>query len=180
MHLAEEYLSSYLDKNNKFLYHYGKRIHKVREIASLTKMITAMTAIDFLAKFDYDYTRVTYKVRKSSTMIGGTTAQLEIDEVYSFDELLFGLMLASGNDATIAISEIIGLLQNLKMRNRSIDPTKDDWYDPYLANNNKSYAYLFITMMNEKCQRLGLLDTKVFNSHGNDAYDQLKNVSTCN
>ena len=35
-------------------------------------------------------------------------------------------------------------------------------------------------MMNEKCQKLGLLDTKMFNSHGNDAYDQLKNVSTCN
>lgn len=34
--------------------------------------------------------------------------------------------------------------------------------------------------MNEKCQKLGLLDTHMYNSHGNDAYDQLKNVSTCN
>lgn len=33
--------------------------------------------------------------------------------------------------------------------------------------------------MNEKCQRMGLLDTHLYNSHGNDAYDHVKNVSTC-
>lgn len=35
-------------------------------------------------------------------------------------------------------------------------------------------------MMNERCHKLGTLDTRFFNSHGNDAYDQLKNISTCN
>ena len=60
------------------MYYYGKRIHKVREIASLTKMITAMAAIDFLSKHSYDPEKVTYKIRKPSTMIGGTTAQLQI------------------------------------------------------------------------------------------------------
>lgn len=89
-------------------------------------------------------------------------------------------MLPSGNDAAIALSEAIGLLQNIKMRNRSVDPLQERWYDAYLANNTKSFAYLFINMMGERCQRLGLLDTRIFNSHGNDAYDQLKNVSTCN
>jgi D-alanyl-D-alanine carboxypeptidase len=34
--------------------------------------------------------------------------------------------------------------------------------------------------MNEKCVKIGLLDTKMYNSHGNDAFNQLKNVSTCN
>ena len=37
-------------KTNRYAYYYGKRIHKVREIASLTKMVTAMAAMDFLAK----------------------------------------------------------------------------------------------------------------------------------
>lgn len=32
-------------KRGKYMHYYGKRIHKVREIASLTKMITALTAI---------------------------------------------------------------------------------------------------------------------------------------
>ncbi len=29
-------------------------------------------------------------------------------------------------------------------------------------------------------QRLGTIDTRLYNSHGNDAFDQLKNISTCN
>jgi hypothetical protein len=27
---------------------------------------------------------------------------------------------------------------------------------------------------------MGLINTKIYNSHGNDAYDQYRNVSTCN
>jgi len=63
-------------KNNKFLHHYGKRIHKVREIASLTKMITAMTVIDFVNKNQLNLAKIKYKIKKTSTLIGGTSANL--------------------------------------------------------------------------------------------------------
>ena len=87
------------------------------------------------------------------------------------------MLLPSGNDAAIAVSEAIGLLCFLKGRGKQIDPYAPDWYSKY---QTKNYAYLFIGLMNEKCHKVGTLDTKLFNSHGNDAYDQLKNVSTCN
>lgn len=87
------------------------------------------------------------------------------------------MMLPSGNDAAIAISEAIGLIINLKSRNKFVDPHKEGWYENY---NNKNYSYLFIQAMNDKVQKLGSVDTKIYNSHGNDAYDQLKNISTCN
>lgn len=64
--------------NNKFMHYYGKRIHKVREVASLTKIVTSMTTIDYLSKYDLDPSRVTYQIRKPSVMIGGTTAGLQI------------------------------------------------------------------------------------------------------
>ena len=86
------------------------------------------------------------------------------------------MMLPSGNDAAIAVSEAIGILVFVKGRGKNINPETPDWYKPY----NKSYSYLFIGMMNERCQKTGTIDTKFFNSHGNDAYDQLKNISTCN
>lgn len=60
------------------MHFYGKRIHIVREIASLTKMITSMTVIDFLSKYGYDPEKVTFVVRKCPTLIGGTTAFLNI------------------------------------------------------------------------------------------------------
>lgn len=65
-----------IGKNNRFIHHYGKRVHKIREIASLTKMITSMTTIDFLNKYNYDPDKITYSIRKPSAMIGGTSAKL--------------------------------------------------------------------------------------------------------
>lgn len=44
------------------------------------------------------------------------------------EQLLYGMMLPSGNDAAIAISEAIGLIINLKNKNKVFDPHKDDWY----------------------------------------------------
>jgi len=65
----------------------------------------------------------------------------------------------------------------LKGRNRQVNPLTNDWYVPYIGKN---FAFCFISMMNEKCNRIGTVDTKMFNCHGNDAYEQLKNISTCN
>ena len=89
-------------------------------------------------------------------------------------------MLPSGNDAAICLSEAIGLMQFLKIKNKPFSPHEENWYESYLSNTNKNFSYLFINLMNEKCKNIGLRDTHLYNSHGNDAYDQLKNVSTCN
>ena len=107
-------------KNGKFLHYYGKRIHKVREIASLSKMVTAITALDFLAKHSLDPERVKYTVKKTSTLVGGTTAGLLEGQSCSLMELLYGMMLPSGNDAAIALSEAIGLLSWLKGRGKAV------------------------------------------------------------
>lgn len=58
------------------MHYYGKRIHKVREIASLTKIVTSMTTMDYLQKYDLDPEKITYEIRKISVMIGGTRANL--------------------------------------------------------------------------------------------------------
>ena len=64
-------------KGNRYSYYYGKRIHKVREIASLSKMVTAMTAMDFLNNNHLDPGLISFAVRKTSTIVGGTTAHLQ-------------------------------------------------------------------------------------------------------
>ena len=118
---------------------------------------------------------MTYRVRKTSTLIGGTTANLQEGQLCTLQELFYGMMLPSGNDAAIAISEAVGLLSYLKGKGRQVKPEEDGWDSPY----TKNYAYIFIGMMNERCHRAGTLDTKCNNSHGNDPYDYYKNVSTC-
>ena len=63
-------------KNGNYMHFYGKRMHKVREIASLTKMVTAMTALDFLNKHQLNPETTSFKIRKTSTIVGGTSANL--------------------------------------------------------------------------------------------------------
>lgn len=109
-------------KNNKHQHYYGKRIHKVREIASLTKMVTAITAIDFLNRMNYNPEAVMYQVRKTSVVVGGTTGQLEEGQVLSILDLLYAMLLPSGNDAAIAVSEAVGLLAFLKGRGKQVNP----------------------------------------------------------
>lgn len=38
-------------------------------------------------------------------------------------------MLPSGNDAAIALSEVIGLLHNLKVKNKKFNPYEKSWYE---------------------------------------------------
>lgn len=83
-----------------------------------------MATVDYLNKYDFDPQKITYQIRKPSLMVGGTSAQLQIGEVYTVSELLYALMLPSGNDAAIALSEVIGLIFNLKNRNKQFDPYK--------------------------------------------------------
>lgn len=82
-------------------------------MASTTKIITALVALE-QGKPDA-------KVKVSSTAAGteGSSMYLEAGEVMTLEELLYGLMLASGNDAAVAISEHFGGTEKfVKVMNR--------------------------------------------------------------
>ncbi len=81
-----------------------------------------MVLMDFSQKFGFDLAKTTFMVRKSSALIGGTTSKLNIEEVYTLKELLYGMMLPSGNDSAIAISEAVSLMIHLKQKNKPFDP----------------------------------------------------------
>lgn len=55
-------------------------------------------------------------------MIGGTSANLSEGQVCSLLELFYGMMLPSGNDAAIALSEALGLLAFLKSKGKAVNP----------------------------------------------------------
>jgi serine-type D-Ala-D-Ala carboxypeptidase (penicillin-binding protein 5/6) len=61
---------------------------------------------------------VQIRVPRQAVIVGGTSAFLRVDDVLSLQDLIYGLMLPSGNDAAIAIAnwggEMINSLANLK------------------------------------------------------------------
>lgn len=106
--------------------------HKKRvPIASLTKIMTAIVALD-----NMDLSQE-IRIDKKAAEIGEDTMGLSIDEQLSLKELLYGLMLNSGNDAAEAIAAA----------------------SPFGRAN-------FVYLMNKKAEDLGLTDTHFTNPTG--------------
>lgn len=103
-------------------------------MASTTKIMTALIALEQCADLDA-------KIEINSRAVGvmGTSLYLRKGEQLSMRELLYGIMLPSGNDASVAIAYAI-------------------------AGSEER----FIEMMNEKVEKLGLNNTHFANPHGLD------------
>lgn len=110
---------------------FEKKAHEKQSIASITKVMTAIIAIE---QGDLEDEII---VSKRATHVEGSSIYLTKDEKISLEDLLYGLMLRSGNDAAIAISEHIG-------------------------GSVEGFVYL----MNEKAKWLGMMNTNFENPHG--------------
>lgn len=71
-------------------------------IASTTKLMTALTALDLASP------ERTITVQREWTAVEGSSMYLRAGESYTLHELLEGLLLASGNDAALAIAGSLG------------------------------------------------------------------------
>ncbi len=116
---------------------YSKNATEKRAIASTTKIMTALVALEN-GNLDDEVT-----ISKRAASIGGSVLGLREGQIFSLRELLYGMMLASGNDAAIAVAEHIG---------GSVEG--------------------FAKMMNEKALSIGAADSYFVTPHGLDAYNQ--------
>jgi D-alanyl-D-alanine carboxypeptidase len=106
-------------------------------IMSTTKLMTALLAVEH-GNLDQTITingQIANDIKQLSP--DSSTIDLKAGESYTLRQLMYGLLLASGNDAAIAIADTVG----------------------------GSYAK-FIAMMNQKTTALGLHDTHFMNPHG--------------
>lgn len=113
---------------------YSKNATARRSIASTTKIMTAILAIENCRLDDI------VTVSKRAASVGGSTINLRTGQKFTVNELLYGLLLSSGNDAAIAIAEHVG-------------GTVEDFAD----------------MMNRKAVELGADNTSFVTPHGLDA-----------
>ena len=117
------------------------------DIASTTKMMTAYIVLEMARQNPkvLDET-LTYSERADNT--GGSTSGLLAGESTSVKEVLYGLMLPSGNDASVALAEHFG------GRFKPAGSAPRDAYDA------------FIRQMNRTAKQLGMKETAYRNPHG--------------
>ena len=114
---------------------YAKNERQKMPMASTTKIMTAITAIENCDDLDEEF-----EISPKAVGVPGTSLYLRKGDVYSTRELLYALMLISGNDASVAIAE-------------------------HVAGSTSE----FVTLMNELAKKIGATNSHFANTHGLDA-----------
>ncbi|MGN1386833.1 MAG: D-alanyl-D-alanine carboxypeptidase family protein [Bacillus sp. (in: firmicutes)] len=112
---------------------FEKDAHEKKRIASITKIMTAILAIES-GKLDETVT-----VSNQAFGTEGSSLFLARGQKMELEDLVYGLMLRSGNDAAVAIAEHVG---------GSLDG--------------------FVFMMNKKAEEIGMRNSSFTNPHGLD------------
>lgn len=118
---------------------YSKNALEKRSIASTTKIMTALVAMENANMED----EVTVSRRAAS--IGGSTAGLREGEKYKLEELLYLLLMISGNDAAIAIAEHVGgSVENfavmMNARAKSLGAVNSNFVTPHGLDRENQYS----------------------------------------
>jgi D-alanyl-D-alanine carboxypeptidase (penicillin-binding protein 5/6) len=116
---------------------YDQNAHQIRAPASLTKIATALVTLDHADLDAYVDVQVDGAALASET--DSTVMGLKPGQEMSVRDLLYGLLLPSGNDAALALAD-------------------------YIAGGTTAFADL----MNQKAAELGLAETHFVNPHGLD------------
>lgn len=116
--------------------------HERRPPASITKIVTGIVALEHRRPSDIVRVRTGWEEMTDSTLMG-----LFKGEYLTVEDLLYGLMLMSGNDAAVELAREVGGSE---------------------AN--------FVGMMNDKMAELGLTDSHFTNPHGLDHPDHYTSV----
>lgn len=116
---------------------YGKNENESCKMASTTKIMTSLVVIENVNDLNKIVT-----VSKKAAGIGGSRLGLSTNDEITVENLLYGLMMRSGNDSAIALAEYVG---------ESVEG--------------------FADLMNEKARSLGLNSTHFVTPHGLDNDD---------
>ena len=72
------------------------------------------------------------RVSDRAAEMPGTSAELQAGDILTLNDLLYGLMLPSGNDASVAVAETTGkIIQRHKKK-----PTAKSYYETFIAHMN--------------------------------------------
>lgn len=117
--------------SNRILY--SKNIHEIRSVASISKIMTAVLAVES-GKLD-DKVIIGDEILSAY----GSAIYIKVGEELTLRDLVYGLMLRSGNDAALAIAKYVG---------GDVDN--------------------FVKMMNDKAKKIGMKNTVFNNPSGLD------------
>ncbi len=127
-----------LDRNSKLIL-YGKNENEKRKMASTTKIMTAIVVIE-----NTNLEEIT-TISSKAAGTGGSRLGLHKNDKISIINLLYGLLLCSGNDAAVALAEFTsGSVENFSilMNNKATELglTSTHFVTPHGLDNDEHYT----------------------------------------
>lgn len=141
LNFADEAKSAILLERDTGEILYSKNAHEKLPPASMTKVMTMLLIMEAIDKGELSLDEM-IRVSERASSMGGSQVFLETGEEMSVKDLLKGIAIASGNDASVALAERI-------------------------AGSEEA----FVKMMNDKAKQLNLKNTHFVNSSGLPAKD---------
>lgn len=127
-----------MDRNTKTVL-YEKKENEKRKMASTTKIMTAIIVLENSNLNDI------VEISKKSAGTGGSRLGLKISDKITVKDLLYGLLLCSGNDAAVALAEYVGgdlegfaKLMNNKANSLKLENTH--FVTPHGLDNDEHYT----------------------------------------
>lgn len=139
LNLAENAKSAILIEASTGEILYQKNANEGLAPASMTKIMSLILIMENIENGNLKWNDIVV-VSKNASSMGGSQIFLETNEMMTVEDLVKGICIASGNDATVALAEKI-------------------------AGTEKA----FVKLMNDKAKNLGLKNTNFVNATGLDA-----------
>lgn len=147
---------------------YDKNADEVRAMASTTKIMTLIVALEYANEDDI------VTVSPYAASMPDVQLNIMVGEQYRLGDLYYAMMLESFNDVAVTIAEYIGECYALNQDDRTANTDiKARSYD-----DSKKYVHTFAKLMNEKAKELGCENTYFITPNGLDAEDENGKHST--
>jgi D-alanyl-D-alanine carboxypeptidase (penicillin-binding protein 5/6) len=147
---------------------WGQQPSQRLDMASTTKIMTAWIVCQ-LAQADAEILQQPITFSAAADGTPGSTADLKAGETTTVGDLLYGLLLPSGNDAAVALAEHFGP-RFAPAEEAKVDESANPAARPDAASAPSAplsdAVQRFVAEMNRRAAQLGLADTHYANPHG--------------
>ena len=119
---------------------YAHNAHDRRLIASITKLMTALVALESGTELSREVT-----VAPKWVGVEGSSIYLREGEKLTLETLLYGMLLRSGNDAALAVAEVCGgseqaFVERMNEKARQLGMTDSHFANPSGLNHEEHYS----------------------------------------
>ena len=133
---------------------FEQNAHEKRAIASVTKLMTALVAVESGRRMEETVT-----IRPEWTGIEGSSIYLRAGETVTLETLLYGLLLNSGNDAAVAVAShcagsVDAFVEQMNHRARSLGMEQTNFTNPSGLSDDGHYSTAYdMALLAKACSK---------------------------